>query len=82
MVDVCKNCLLAVPRQNKINEAVNGEGALILQVMLQNLSGAIDHELQKILEAAVLRYLQEEIHCKFFRARLLNVIYSAFIYNA
>ena len=71
--------LFARPKQRH-NEAVMGEGALLLQQALLTFPGILDGSLETILKTCVSR-LATEIKRQFFYARLLGVFLAAFNYN-
>ena len=71
--------LFARPKQRH-NEAVMGEGALLLQQALLTFPGILDANLETIMKTCVSR-LEQEIKRQFFYARLLGVFLAAFNYN-
>ena len=72
--------LFARPKQRH-NEAVMGEGALLLQQALLTFPGILDASLEEIMKTCVSR-LEQEIKRPFFYARLLGVFLAAFNYNS
>lgn len=80
IVDMAGRSLFAQPK-GKIREALNSEGAILYQLLLQMFSGILDHFLEKILSDVLTRYAQTQTN-GFFKARLLGVVLSAFAYNS
>jgi hypothetical protein len=80
LVQMCEVCLFAT-YTSRACEAMNAEGAVILQIMLQELPGTMDKLLDRVVETALHR-LSSKISNDFLRVRLLGVVLSGFIYNA
>lgn len=79
LVEMCGKCLNCADK-DKINEAQCSEGAIIYQLMLQTLPGALDGLLDPILSKTLTRYMLG-VRQGFFKVRLIGVVLSAFIYN-
>mmetsp|Transcript_20231 Transcript_20231/g.37731 ORF Transcript_20231/g.37731 Transcript_20231/m.37731 type:complete len:1027 (-) Transcript_20231:5-3085(-) len=80
LVHMCETCLFS-SYSYKSNESMASEGAVMMQLMLQELPGAMDAVLERVIEKCMDRYSRTIVH-EFFRVRLLGVILSAFVYNA
>lgn len=79
LVEMCEVCLFST-YNSRANEAMSSEGAIILQLMLQDLPGAMDSLLERVLAKCLERYSRVIVN-EFFKIRLLGVVLSAIVYN-
>ena len=80
VTQMAMKALFAKPK-GEHNEAIMGNGALLLQQILMTYKGVLDSLLLEILNAAASR-LGMQIQNTFFYARLLGVFLASFNYNA